>query len=173
MNFRLVCHECASRLRTEIKSIGFLEHPDTRCARCGVYIRSGTKDLGPVVRWFPVTDEQLAELRAQETGEPDDRLHIGFGLDEGEEDLGAAQDEICKARIVRCKIYECEPEQTGGAHVVQVYMNDHTPRPVFAGTAWRHDRFPSNLDVAIALMRWRGPSAPEFIIERHEGKGDE
>jgi hypothetical protein len=161
MNFRLICGKCKRKLRTEIKSVGILEHPDVRCVNCGMHIRSGPTDHAQAEgEWFPITDEQLVELRIRAMDDdPDDELHFSFALEEGEEDLGAAQDEICKAKTVRCKAFNL------GVYIVQIYMNDHTPDPIFAGTVWRHDRWPSNFDIALALRRWRGPGAPEFLVE--------
>jgi len=164
VSWRLVCDVCTRRLGEEIKSIGILEHPDVRCASCGVFIRSAKNEFPSDGRWFPVTGEQLFRLQIK-VGEPDDELHYGFVLDEDEEALGAAQDEVCRDKTVRCVVHEGYPEKPESAHVVQIYMNDPTPRPVWAGTVWRYGKFPTKDEVKAALARWRGPGGPEFIVE--------
>jgi len=176
MTWRLICDGCARKLREAICSIGILKNPDLRCASCGVYIRKSADDVkGSGDKWFPISEDQLARTRALGELEPDGELHYSFALGEDEEDLGKAQDEICRPeawglsgpmvnKIVRCKVFKCD-EVDLGMHVVQIYMNDHTPCPIFAGTVWRHDRWPSDFDVALALRLWRGPGAPEFIVE--------
>jgi hypothetical protein len=169
ISWRLICSECTqmlSEIAEEIKSVGILQHADIACVNCGVRIRRDRFDKDG--DWYPVSEEQLARLRVHVTEKKDARLHYGFSLDEGEEKLGLAQDEICQNRVVRCKVFKCEPENTGGSHVVRIYLNDHTPHPIFAGTVWRYDRFPSDDDIALALRRWRGPEAPKFAIEWYE-----
>jgi hypothetical protein len=173
MMWRLICHACTRKLAEEIKSVGVIKNPDLRCAACGIYIRKHDEDKEG--SWSPVSEDQLARARALGEVEPDDKLHYGFALDEDEEDLGKTQDEICRPdvsmlsgpsgkKIVRCKVFKCN-EVDLGVHVVQIYMNDHTPQPIFAGTVWRHDRWPSDFDIALALRLWRGPDAPDFIVE--------
>ena len=172
MNWRLICHKCTKKLGEEIKSVGILQHPDLRCAVCGIYIRSSDEDRnGSGDKWFPVSEDQLARARALSELEPDAELHYSFALDDDEEDLGKAQDEICRPKTlrheVRCKVFKCD-EVDLGVHVLQIYMNDHTPHPIFAGTVWRHDRWPSDFDIAFALRLWRGPGAPQFIVEWYQ-----
>jgi len=179
MTWRLICYKCTRKFGEEIKSIGILKNPDLRCASCGIHIRRDNEDTeGQGEKWFPVFEDQLARARALGELEPDAELHYGFALDDDEEDLGKAQDEICRPeawglsgpmvnKIVRCKVFKCD-EGDLGVHVVQIYMNDHTPHPIFAGTVWRHDRWPSDSDVALALKLWRGPGAPEFVVEWYE-----
>lgn len=182
MTWRLICDRCTRNLGEEIKSVGILRNPDVRCASCGIYIRKSvddTKDLGK--KWFPVTEDQLARARALGELEPDAELHYNFALDEDEEDLGRAQDEICSTLGVLCTAHECD-EIDLGIYVVQIYMdglgrtsrsdggsdesmNDYELAPVFAGTVWRHDRWPSDVEIASALQLWRGPAAPQFLVE--------
>lgn len=165
MTWRLICDECAQTLGEETKSIGIFQHADVRCANCGVFIRSSLFDKRDAhSKWSPVTEEQLAELHLRELETVDAKLHYAFVLDEDEEKLGAAQDAICKEKTVNCTVYKCEPEATEGAYVFQIYMNGETPDSTYAGTVWRHDRYPSSVDVAVALERWRGPDAPKFTI---------
>jgi hypothetical protein len=178
MNWRLICDGCARKLREAICSIGILKNSDLRCASCGVHIRESADDVkGSGDKWFPISEDQLARTRALGELEPDGELHYSFALDEDEEDLGKAQDEICRleastlsgpsgTKIVRCKVFKCD-EVDLGMHVLQIYMNDRTPHPIFAGTVWRHDRWPSDFDIALALRLWRGPGAPEFVVEWH------
>jgi hypothetical protein len=179
MTWRLICHACTRKLAEEIKSVSVIKNPDLRCAACGIYIRKHDEDReDSSVKWFPVSEDQLARTRALGEVEPDDNLHYSFALDEDEGDLGKAQDEICCSdvsvlfgpsgkKIVRCKVFKCN-EVDLGTHVVQIYMSgtsDHTSRPIFAGTVWRHDRWPSDFDIALALRLWRGPDVPDFIVE--------
>lgn len=163
MNWRLICETCTAKLDEEIKSVGILKNPDLSCACCGIRIRASDDDRSG--EWSPVSEDQLMRARQKNESEPDDKLHYGFALDDDEGDLGAAQDEICRRqKIVPCKLFKCD-EVDLGVYVIQIYMNDHTPNPVYAGAMWRHDCWPSDPEIMWALHLWRGPGAPEFIVE--------
>ena len=194
MMWRLICDKCTRKLGEEIKSVGILKNPDLRCAGCGIYIRESADDReGLGKKWFPVSEDQLARARALSELEPDRELHYNFALDDDEKDLGKAQDEICSTLGVRCTAHKCGRVDLG-VHVVQIYMDprpslqarandateraervkgehDHTSHPVFAGTVWRHDRWPSDFDIALALRLWRGPGGPEFLVKWYKEEG--
>jgi hypothetical protein len=169
VSWRLICETCTKRLREEIKSVGIITHPDLRCACCGVRIRASNEETHTSGgKWSPVSEDQLMRVRFKSENDPDDQLHYSFALDENQAALGVAQDEICRAKtlkhVVPCKVFKCD-EMDLGVHVVQIYMNDHTPNPIYAGAVWRYDRWPSDIEIMFALKRWRGPGAPEFTVE--------
>jgi len=164
------------RLHEEIKCIGILEHPDIRCACCGLRIRMNATDRdGAGDTWFPayVGDEDNQVLRAQLINNaPDGELHYSFALDDEDLALGVAQDDVCSQKTVRCSLHrflhevvECDPKTVHGRRVVRIYMDDRANNPIFAGTLWHRDRWPTDDEVALTLKRWRGAGGPEFVVE--------
>jgi len=121
----------------------------------------------------------------------DTDLFWGFVTDDHEDDLKAAQDRICTIR----ECGECcngaigteanpEGERCPKCHgtgrkIVSVIAHESTDTepfvahlymqgeeyPVWAGTVWRDDRWPTIEEMIGALTRWRGKGSPTFAVE--------
>lgn len=92
-----------------------------------------------------------------ETGE-------AFGAEEYEPALKLAQDRICREVMVSAVAHEGEFPPPYVAHV---YLRDGVA-VIWAGTIWRHDRWPTVDEISDALVRWRsqgGEASPVFHVE--------